>query len=96
VYEKSAIISLPTRTDIEILGISGLEEAQKLKSKQVANMVLLGAFLERRPIVQPENVVSALRSVLPPHRQHLLPMNEQALIRGKELSLSSLGQKIAS
>ena len=96
VYEKSVIISLPTRTDIEILGISGLEEAQKLKSKQVANMVLLGAFLERRPIVQPENVVSALRSVLPPHRQHLLPMNEQALIRGKELSLSSLGQKIAS
>jgi 2-oxoglutarate ferredoxin oxidoreductase subunit gamma len=92
VYEKSAIINLPKRTDIEVLGISGLEEANKLKSKQVANMVLLGAFLERRPIVKPENVVSALRGVLPPHRQHLIPMNEQALIRGKELALEAMAE----
>jgi 2-oxoglutarate ferredoxin oxidoreductase subunit gamma len=85
-YEKSAIINLPKRSDIEILGISGLAEAQKLKSKQVANMILLGAFLERRPIVKPEHVVMALRSVLPAHRQQLIPINEQALIRGKELA----------
>jgi hypothetical protein len=30
-------------------------------------------------------VLKALRKVLPPHRQHLLPINEQALGRGKEL-----------
>jgi 2-oxoglutarate ferredoxin oxidoreductase subunit gamma len=85
-YEKSSIVQAPTRTDIELLAISGLEEAQKLTSKQVANMVLLGAFLERRPIVQPEHVVNVLRSVLPAHRQHLIPLNEKALIRGKELA----------
>jgi 2-oxoglutarate ferredoxin oxidoreductase subunit gamma len=87
IYETSTIIKPPTRTDIEILGIAGMEEAQKLKSKQVANMVLLGAFLERRTVVQAENVVHALRSVLPPHRQHLIPINESALLRGKELAL---------
>jgi 2-oxoglutarate ferredoxin oxidoreductase subunit gamma len=86
IYEKSSIIHPPTRTDIEILGIHGLEEAQKLTSKQVTNMVMLGAFLDRRPIVQLEHVVNVLRSVLPAHRQHLIPMNEQALIRGKELA----------
>ncbi|HVN47632.1 MAG TPA: 2-oxoacid:acceptor oxidoreductase family protein [Bacteroidota bacterium] len=90
IYETSTIINLPTRTDIEILGIAGMEEAQKLKSKQVANMVLLGAFLERRDVVKPENVVHALRSVLPTHRQNLIPANEQALQRGKELSLVSM------
>jgi 2-oxoglutarate ferredoxin oxidoreductase subunit gamma len=91
IYEMSTIISAPTRTDIEVMGIPGLEIAQKLTSKQVANVVLLGAFLERRPIVKPENVINALRSVLPPHRQHLLPLNEQALERGKELALETAG-----
>jgi 2-oxoglutarate ferredoxin oxidoreductase subunit gamma len=86
IYEKSSIIHPPTRSDIEILAINGLEEAQKLTSKQVANMVLLGAFLDKRPIVQPEQVVNVLHSVLPVHRQHLIPINEKALIRGKELA----------
>jgi 2-oxoglutarate ferredoxin oxidoreductase subunit gamma len=84
-YEKSTILRPPTRKDIEILALPGLEEAQKLKSKQVANMVLLGAYLELRPIVKLEHVIRALHSVLPVHRQHLIPVNEQALARGKEL-----------
>jgi len=92
IYEKSAIVKPPTRTDIEILGISGMAEAQKLKAKQVANMVLLGAFLEKRPVVTPENVVHALRSVLPPHRHQLIPTNEEALARGKALALEALGE----
>jgi 2-oxoglutarate ferredoxin oxidoreductase subunit gamma len=87
IYEKSTIIVPPKRTDIDVLAIPGLEEAQKLKSKQVANMVILGAFLMRCPIVKPEYVVSALQSVLPAHRQHLIPLNEQALVRGKELAM---------
>jgi len=87
IYEKSTILHPPTRQDIDVLALSGIEEAQKLKSKQVANMVLLGAFLELRPIVKLEHILSALHSVLPPHRQHLIPLNEQALVRGKELAI---------
>ena len=86
VYEKSTIIKMPTRPDIEILEIAGIQEAQALNSKQVANVVMLGAFLSRRRVVQPENVVKALKQVLPAHRLHLLPINEQALLRGKELA----------
>ncbi len=85
-YEKSTIVQPPKRKDVQILSIAGLEEAQKLTNKQVANMVLLGAFLERNPIVKPENVLSVLKSVLPAHRQHLIPVNEKALMRGKELA----------
>jgi 2-oxoglutarate ferredoxin oxidoreductase subunit gamma len=85
-YEQSTIINPPTRSDIEIIGIPAMQEAQKLTSKQVANVVLLGTFLVRRPIVRPENVILALQKVLPAHRQHLLPVNEQALRRGKELA----------
>jgi 2-oxoglutarate ferredoxin oxidoreductase subunit gamma len=94
IYERSTIINPPKRTDIEILGISAIEEAHRLTSKQVANVVLLGAFLERRPIVTPENVIKALRKVLPPHRQHLLPVNEKALLRGKELALELASEAV--
>ena len=87
IYEKSTIIIPPKRTDIDVLAISGLDVAQELKSKQVANMVILGAFLAKHPIVKSEHVVSALKSVLPAHRQNLIPLNEQALVRGKELAL---------
>ena len=92
IYERSTIINPPTRTDIEVLGLPAIEEAHRLTSKQVANVVLLGAFLERRPVVKPENVITALRKVLPPHRQHLLSINEQALARGKELAIEALSE----
>lgn len=89
IYERSTILNPPTRTDIDVLALSGIEEAQKLKSKQVANMVLLGAYLELCPIVQIGHVLEALHHVLPPHRQHLIPLNEQALARGKVLALEA-------
>jgi 2-oxoglutarate ferredoxin oxidoreductase subunit gamma len=93
-FERSTIISPPTRTDIEVANIGAIDEAQRLTSKQVANVVLLGAFLERRPIVDPQNVIKALKKVLPPHRQHLLPINEQALVRGKELVLEAITEPV--
>ena len=70
-YETSTVISLPTRRDIELLAVPGMEEAMKLKKKQVGNMVLLGAFLARRPIVKVDNVLAALKKVLPERHHHL-------------------------
>jgi 2-oxoglutarate ferredoxin oxidoreductase subunit gamma len=84
-YEKSTIIHPPTRTDIDCICISAIEEADKLKVKQVANMVMVGAFLEKNPIIKIENIVNALKKALPEHRHKMIPVNEQALLRGKEL-----------
>ncbi|HLF20406.1 MAG TPA: 2-oxoacid:acceptor oxidoreductase family protein [Bacteroidota bacterium] len=89
-YEQSTIIKPPSGGAAEILRVQGLKEAQTLGSKQVANVVMLGAFLERKPIVSPESVMKALQKVLPVHRQHLLPVNEKALVRGKELVAQSV------
>lgn len=85
IYETSTIIKPPVRTDIEVVPVNAMEEARKLDSKQVANVLLLGVFLALRPIVSTDAVLQALKKVLPPHRQHLLPMNERALARGCEL-----------
>jgi 2-oxoglutarate ferredoxin oxidoreductase subunit gamma len=84
-YEQSTIIHPPTRDDIDVLCIPAIAEADKLKAKQVANMIMVGAFLEKRPIVKMETIVSTLKKVLPEHRHNLIPVNELALKRGKEL-----------
>jgi len=86
IYEKSSIINPPTREDIEVLSVPAFEEAQKLQKKQVANMIMLGAYLERRPIVKIENILNALKKVLPERHHHLIPTNEQAMEIGKELA----------
>lgn len=86
IYETSTIINPPTRTDIEILPIPGIEEADKLQAKQVANMVIAGAFLAKRPILKVETLIDALKKALPPRRHNLIPVNELALNRGKELA----------
>ncbi len=88
-YETSSIINPPTREDIQILAVPANEEANKLNKKQVANMVLIGAFLQKRPIVKIENIVKALSSVLPERHHHLIPVNEKALEIGKHLAEES-------
>jgi len=84
-YEASTIIKPPVREDILVYKIAAIEEANKLGKKQVSNMIMLGAFLEIKPLVKMESVLKALKSVLPVRHHHLIPDNEQALLRGKEL-----------
>ncbi|NCS88403.1 MAG: 2-oxoacid:ferredoxin oxidoreductase subunit gamma [Ignavibacteria bacterium CG_4_9_14_3_um_filter_36_18] len=85
-YEESTIVTPPSRTDIEVIVVPGNEEALKLNKKQVANMILLGAFLEKVPLVSIDSILKALKKVLPERHHHLIPINEQALIRGKEIA----------
>ncbi|MFA3783074.1 2-oxoacid:acceptor oxidoreductase family protein [Melioribacteraceae bacterium 4301-Me] len=86
IYESSTIINLPKRKDIEILPIEAANEATKLKNNKVMNMIILGAFLKRKPIIKVESALEALKKVLPERYHHLLALNEQALRKGMELS----------
>ncbi len=85
IYEESTVINPPTRKDISIYKVSAIAEANKMNKKQVANMVLLGAFLEVKPLLKIETILSALKKVLPERHHHLIPLNEKALMRGKEI-----------
>ena len=84
-YEKSTIIHPPTRDDIDVVCIPAIEEADKLQVKQFANMILLGAFFEKIPVVGIETILNTLKKVLPERHHKLIPVNEKALVRGKEL-----------
>lgn len=86
IYEKSGILNPPSRTDITVLGMNAVEEAQKMNKKQVANMIIVGAFLEMKPVVKIENILKALKKVLPERHHHTIPLNEKALLLGQQIA----------
>jgi len=90
VYEASTIITPPSRNDITVLRIPAIDEANKMNKKQVANMIMLGAFLELKPLLALDSILSALKKVLPERHHHTIPLNEKAITRGKELAAEQL------
>lgn len=85
IYDPSGIHHLPTRTDIKIVPVDAMEAAIELKNGKTYNMILLGALLALRPVVDSEAVVKALKKTLPERHHHLIPLNEQAIERGAQL-----------
>ncbi len=84
--EQSTVMSVPDDDTRQVVLIPAAVEADGLGSRQVANMVMLGAFLERQPLVDRASVLKALEKVLPAHRRHLLDTNRRALEKGAELA----------
>lgn len=85
IYNSSLIHRAPTRTDVRVIAVPGNEIATELGNDRVANMVLLGALLAATEAVSISAVETALKKALPAHRQDLLPLNLQAIARGREL-----------
>ena len=83
-YDPNGIIDHPTRTDIEIYQIEGRKYAAELGNKKISNMIVLGAFLKEKPIVDVQNVVDALKKSVSQRHHHLIPLNEEALKLGME------------
>ncbi len=86
IYESTNIQRPAGRTDIDIIGIPAALEAVNMKNARVLNMIMLGAYLERKPVIKVESVMEALKKVLPERYHHTLPLNKSALERGTELT----------
>lgn len=86
-YESGNIFKPSARTDIRLMGIPATTEATRLKNSKIMNMIMLGAYLQLRPVVKTEAVVKALKEVLPEKYHHLLELNREALELGAELAL---------
>lgn len=72
------------RNDITVASVPATGTANELGNIRIANMVALGAFLELVPVVSLEAVEEALTAVLPPRRHSLIPLNREALKRGRD------------
>lgn len=84
IYDPNGITKHPQRKDINVCSISAADESALMGNTKAFNMIVLGAFLKKKPIVTLENVVKGLKKSIPPRHHHLIPMNEQAIRLGME------------
>lgn len=85
IYDSNGIVEPPTRKDVEIYRIDAMEAANEMNNTKAFNMIVLGGLLKLRPVVTIESVMKGLKKSLPERHHHLLPMNEQAIMKGMEI-----------
>jgi 2-oxoglutarate ferredoxin oxidoreductase subunit gamma len=67
-----------------IIAVPADELAVELGSQRVANMVALGAYLQKRGHLMPDAAAASLPDVFPERYHKTLPLNAEALRRGAE------------
>lgn len=85
IYDGNGITRHPERTDINVYRVDAAEEASKMESSKIFNMIVLGGYLKVRPIMKIENVVKGLEKSLPERHHALIPLNAKAIKRGMEI-----------
>ena len=84
IYDPNGITRHPQRKDINICSIDAAEESARMGNLKAFNMIVLGAFLKKKPVVSMESVVAGLKKSLPERHHHLIPMNEDAIHVGMD------------
>src|SRR5690554_1640341 len=82
-YNSSLVPKQSAREDIRTIAVPANEVADELGNTRVANMVMLGAFVEATGLVKKESIEQALQSVISERHHHLIPLNMQAFERGR-------------
>lgn len=85
-FINSSIIDRePTRNDIEIVKVPANEIADKLGNSVVANMVMLGAFIEKTKYLPIEVIKEVIEKFLSERKKELIEINLKALEEGAKL-----------
>lgn len=82
------------RKDIEVYYIPANEIANQLGNMRVANMVMLGAYVEVSKTVSLESILQGFTKVFGEDKAHLLPLNKQALEKGAEVVKRQLASTV--
>ncbi len=83
VVNKSLVNREVFRGDIDKVVVPATEIATELGNVKAANMVALGAYIERRKTVKFETLINLLPKIFK-GKEKLIPLNEKALIQGAE------------
>lgn len=74
---------------ITILAIPANDIAVELGNQKAANMVALGAYLQRKGLFSPDDAAECLPDILAKRYHNTLPVNTKALHRGAEFAKDS-------
>ncbi len=73
-----------TRKDIDCIPVPVNAIATENGNARLANMVALGAYLEKTGVVQQASIEDAFSQVLDSRHHHLIPANLEAIKKGQE------------
>ncbi len=85
IYDPNGITRHPERKDINIYTVEAADESAKIGLAKVFNMIVLGAFLKLKPLIEPEYMRKGLEKSLPPRHHNTIPENERAIETGKKI-----------
>jgi 2-oxoglutarate ferredoxin oxidoreductase subunit gamma len=74
------------RDDLNVVAIPATDIAEEMADKKLANVVMLGALLERLPVLSPQDIAAALERYLHKKKGHLLAGNLAALKAGADFA----------
>lgn len=85
IYDVNGITRHPERKDINVYSIDATAQSAKMGNARLFNTMILGGYLNLRPVVEMENVMTGLKKSLPERAWKTLPQNEEAIKVGGEI-----------
>jgi 2-oxoglutarate ferredoxin oxidoreductase subunit gamma len=84
IVNTSMVNRKATRQDIQIVEIPGIELAEELGDKRLANCILLGALVAHADFLNMKSIEKGLEKSLHGGKQSMLEIDKQALHKGAE------------
>ncbi|MDH5266064.1 MAG: 2-oxoacid:acceptor oxidoreductase family protein [Candidatus Bathyarchaeota archaeon] len=92
IIDSDIVVSKPKRKDIQVVEIPATSMAARMGKKLVANMVMLGALIEKTEVVAEESLQKAIRDLFP----SVAEINIKAAEEGRKLMKLRSGGKNAN
>lgn len=70
------------RQDLDAVYVPSMEIAARIGNPRVANMAMLGAFIEKTRLLKYETILAMLQQLFTGPKAHLVALNERALKEG--------------
>lgn len=90
IINSSLVDRPPAREDLTIVEVPANEIAEEIGSQRLANLVLLGALLNKLPVLEMESITAALESHIPDRHRNLIESNRKALEIGYKVALGEV------
>ncbi len=90
IVNSSLVNRDPTRMDITWVMIPAQEIAEMIGPRRLLNMVMLGALLDKLPVLSLDEIKASLSAHLPERHKKLLPSNIDALDKGAAFARGEL------
>ncbi len=79
---SSIVLVEPSRHDVQIFKIPSSEMAEKIGNARAANTVMMGAFIKKTGLVQPDIYLKSLEEVMGSKKKSIVEINRKAFAAG--------------